>query len=159
MTSLTIDTTVVRDILESDRPRHADGLRLDAMRKRGEIDFVIAAQGSCFDIPDDPLVSMLRTAVQNGMPLAPQIARLSPRTYPVGNLYPGAYVRGFDEKWAAVVGSWDPSRHGKGPAQHQDRGQVETHLLLERDIPSRTTRPSSGPATGCARSKTCRSSP
>jgi hypothetical protein len=54
---LTIDTTVVRDILESDRPRHADALRLDAMRKRGEIDFVIAAQGSRFDIPDDPVAS------------------------------------------------------------------------------------------------------
>jgi hypothetical protein len=76
---------------------------------------------------------LLRDAVPNGTRLAPQIARLSPQTFPAGDLFPGAYVKGFDEVWSAVLGTWDSSRHDKGPAQDQDRWQVETHLLLKRD--------------------------
>ena len=60
------------------------------------------------------------------------LARLSAVTFPSENLFPGYYVEGFNEAWAAIAGAWK-THQGRCPGD-LDRWYVESHVADRRDV-------------------------
>lgn len=129
---LTIDLTVVRDLLGRERRRHARARELLGLARRGDVELAVAPQGHRLDATGD-LAARLRSLFrEEGVTEARQLAYLSEVTYPSTSLYPGQVVAGLDEAWNKVIADWR-SHEGK-PPQMADRMHVETHLLEGRDV-------------------------
>jgi hypothetical protein len=131
---LTIDTTVARDLLDPDRPRHSVAQKIAGMAEAGAVEIAVAPQGHRFDYKPD-----LVQALQGAFPRAriielPQLAYLSEETYPSETLYPGNYDLDFGKALRDVSTSWDSDRHGKGPPEEKDAWHLETHVTEKRDV-------------------------
>jgi hypothetical protein len=132
---LTIDTTVILDLLNSSRARHANALRLVAMAEAGEVEIGVAPQGSRFD--EDPdrgdFIEQLRRAFPRaGIVELAQLSYLSDETYFPLDL--GNDNLAFGKALQEVCGSWDSDRHGQGPPLEEDAWHLETHVTEKRDV-------------------------
>jgi hypothetical protein len=127
---ITVDTTVARDVMDPRRSGHRYALELLAMAERGEVELMIAPQGRRLDVTHGDLLDQLQPLIDEHLPEARQVARLSEATYPSETLFPGAIVHGFDEAWDQVAASWE----AKDPPGRNDRFHVETHVLEQRDV-------------------------
>jgi hypothetical protein len=135
MERLTIDMTVIRDATYDDRDRHDEALTLLQMAEQGEVELGVPPQGSLADLRGrfgGELAEHVRDLLARpGVVGLPPVARLSDVTFPSEDLFPGAYVDGFNEAWNAVVSSWNGP--GKRPGSF-DRWYVESHLIGRRDV-------------------------
>jgi hypothetical protein len=130
---LSIDITVVRDFLDLSRPRHQEAQELFALADGDEVELIVAPQGYRDDVPEGTLREQLQGLITSGhVSEARQLARLSNVTYPSKNLFPGQFVRGFQEAWQAVIDTW--KTHEAKPPGDKDRWHVETHILEGADV-------------------------
>jgi hypothetical protein len=127
--------TAIRDAAYEDRERHDDALRLLELAERGEVELGVPPQGTLADLHgqfDGELAEHLQELLARpGVVGLPQVARLSNVTFPGDNLFPGAYVDGFDEAWEAIAADWNGP--GRRPGDF-DRWYVESHILDGRDV-------------------------
>jgi hypothetical protein len=119
---VTIDMTVVIDLLEPDAERHADALQLLAMAEAGDVELGIAPQGHLHDNPDDRVQELRRRHPQVAFVELPQLAYPSEQTYPA----PDLYVGNDDERLANAM---PQVSMGENDAWH-----VETHAVAGRDV-------------------------
>jgi hypothetical protein len=129
---LTIDATVARDYLDPQRERHPHAVELFGLARKGEIELAAAPQGYRLDAQGNLAETLRATFAIESVAIPPQLAYTSEVTYPSEDLFPGAYVEGFGEAWAAVIATWQ-SNEGK-PPEGADRFHVETHVLHGRDV-------------------------
>jgi len=129
---LSIDTTVLRDYVGLERPRHAAAVELFEMAARGDVELVVAPQGFRFDVTG-PLAALVEKAFPVGdVRLARQLSYPSAETYPSPDLFPGNHVAGFAEAWREVASTWNT--HEGTPPNDRDMWHVETHLAEGRDV-------------------------
>jgi hypothetical protein len=119
---VTIDMTVVIDLLEPDAERHADALKLLAMAEAGDVELGIAPQGHLHDNPDDRVRELRRRYPQVVFLELPQVAYLSEHTYPAPDLYLG----NDDGKLANAM--------RQVSVDENDAWHVETHAVAGRDV-------------------------
>jgi hypothetical protein len=129
---LTIDVTVARDYLDSEREGHRQAVTLFELARKGEVELAAAPQGYRLDVEGDLAERLRATFREEGVAEARQLAYPSRVTYPGPNLFPGAYVPGFGEAWTEVVATW--RSHEWKPPQGEDRFHVETHVMEGRDV-------------------------
>jgi hypothetical protein len=131
---ITLDTTVARDMTDRRRSGHPYALELLAMAERGEVELMIAPQGRRLDVTYGDLLDQVQALIDEHVPEARQVARLSEATYPSDSAFPGAIVQGFDEAWDEVALSWERNGPKDAPPGRKDRFHVETHLLEQRNV-------------------------
>jgi hypothetical protein len=126
-----IDTTVIRDLLDEERPQHILAVKLFELADTGELELVIAPQGHRDDVWEGDLKEEIQGLADSGrLAESEQVSRVSEVT-----LLPfiiGHYSEGFDEAWGAVLAGWK-THEGKLPGD-KDRWHVETHLLDPAEI-------------------------
>lgn len=122
---ISIDTTVIRDLLDERRSQHILAVKLFEMADAGEIALAIAPQGHRDDAWEGDLKEDIQGLVESGrLAESEQVSRVSEVT-----LLPfiiGHCAKGFDEAWDAVLAGWK-THEGKPPGD-KDRWHVETHL-------------------------------
>jgi hypothetical protein len=129
---LTIDSTVVFDLVFERRERHAPAEELFALFRRGDVELASAPLGHRLDA-NGKLAARLRARLEaDGVPDLRQLAYATEATYPGEDLFPGQYVEGFREAWDAVANSWGPNE--KSPPGANDLLHIETHVFERRDI-------------------------
>jgi hypothetical protein len=132
MERLTLDMTAIRDIMQADRARHAEGLKLLKLANNGDLEFAIPPQGRRADLRDEYLaVEMRDLLTKSGVIELPQLARPSSVTFPGQNLVPGYVVGGFGEAWDAIAAKWNGPGH---LPKEFDRWYVESHIADGRDV-------------------------
>lgn len=128
---VSIDTTVIRDLLDGGRSQHILATRLFEFAETGEIELAIAPQGHRDDVWEGDLKKEIQRLIDSGrLAESEQVSRVSEMT-----LLPfivGHYTEGFDEAWDAVLVGWK-THEGKPPGD-KDRWHVETHLLDPAEI-------------------------
>jgi hypothetical protein len=128
---VSIDTTVIRDLLDERRSQHILAIKLFEMADIGEIGLVIAPQGHRDDVWEGDVKGEIQRLVNSGrLAESEQVSRVSEVT--LLPLTVGHYMEGFDEAWEAVLAGWK-THEGKPPGD-KDRWHVETHLLDTADI-------------------------
>jgi hypothetical protein len=133
--TLTIDMTTARDFADSRRPRHGLAVALLELHRAGDIELAMAPQGTRLDISGELARLITRALAEQHVAMLPQLAYLSPATFPSSTLFPGFVVKGFGDAWQAVLDSW--RIHESRPADHvgsPDRFHVETHVIMRRRI-------------------------
>jgi hypothetical protein len=128
---ISIDTTIIRDLLDEGRPQHMLAVKLFEIAEAGEIELVIAPQGHRDDVWEGDVMEDIQRLVDSGrLAESEQVSRVSEVT-----LLPfiiGHYAEGFDEAWDAVLAGWK-THEGKLPG-NKDRWHVETHLLDPAEV-------------------------
>lgn len=119
---VTIDMTVIIDLLTPGVDRHGDALKLLEMARSGQVEIAIAPQGHLHDNPSDRVGDLRRTYPDVRFEELPQLAYLSDHTYPSPNLYPGNY----DLKLAKAM--------RQVSIGDKDAWHVETHYVEGRDV-------------------------
>jgi hypothetical protein len=129
---LTIDVTVARDYLDPDAERHSLACALFDLARRGDVELASATSGYLYDVEGDLEKQIGEMFDEEGVVETGQLSYPGERTLPGQTLFPGAYVKGLDAAWDAVVADWKPDE-GK-PPQPRDRLHVESHVLRKRDV-------------------------
>lgn len=123
---VSIDTTVIRDLLDERRSQHILAVKLFEMADTGEIELAVAPQGHRDDVWEGDVKEKIQSLVGSGrLAESEQVSRVSDVT--LLPLMVGHYTEGFDEAWTAVLAGWK-THEGKRPGD-KDRWHVETHLL------------------------------
>lgn len=129
---LTIDLTVVSDLVDATRERHGLAKTLFERLQRGAIELAIAPQGHRKDASGD-LARRLRSLIAGGTLLElPQLAYVSEVTFPSQDLVPGHYDEAMAAAWDRVVATW--RTHERKPPGLADRFHLETHCIAHRDV-------------------------
>jgi hypothetical protein len=135
-TRLTLDMTAIRDLVDEERERHGDSLKLLEMADAGRVEIAIPPQGTLADLHGEFDGELARQVEQlrsrEGVVELPQLAYLSDVTFPGKNLLPGYGVAGLHEAWRTVVESWK-THEGRCPGD-TDRWYVESHIAAARDL-------------------------
>jgi hypothetical protein len=127
---LTLDSTVVIDLLQDDQPRHALAVLLVELARLGEVELAVATSGQIFDNIEN---AAARSQQLEGEGIMSTVQLAYPGVmFPGANLFPGAGVPGFRAAWNTILGTWK-THEGRPPGDH-DALHVETHILEERDV-------------------------
>jgi hypothetical protein len=127
---LTIDSTVVIDLVDERQEQHQLAQRLVVLARTGEVELAVASSGHIFDAKDhaaERLSELARQGVLETVQLAYPGVMI-----PGANAIPGAGVPGFRAAWDAVAATWK-THEGRCPGDN-DALHVETHVLTERDV-------------------------
>ncbi len=128
---VSIDTTVVRDLLDERREHHGDAKSLFALADEGKLEVTIAPQGHRDDVWEGDLQSSIGELIASGrVAESEQMSRVSCVTYLP--FLVGHYVEGFDEAWDAVLADW--KTHQGSPPGAKDRWHTETHILDAAEV-------------------------
>jgi hypothetical protein len=128
---VSIDTTVIRDLLGERRSQHMLAVKLFKMADAGEIELAIAPQGHRDDVWEGDVRHDIQRLVDSGrLAESEQVSRVS--TVTLLPLIIGHYAEGFDEAWDAVLAGW--KTHESKPPGDKDRWHVETYLLDPAEV-------------------------